>query len=103
MANTITKRPRLSRRLFLKGLSAAQSSVVVGLPPLVSMFNSHGTAYAASPMRTRQHAGGEAVRALVQRQRDPGAVLDSGPDRRGLRHDAVPESAGAAAERRPRD
>ena len=49
MANPITKRPRLSRRLFLKGLSAAQSSVIVGLPPLVSMFNSHGTAYAASP------------------------------------------------------
>ena len=48
MANTITKRTRLSRRLFLKGLSAAQSTVVVGLPPLVSMFNSHGTAYAAS-------------------------------------------------------
>ena len=51
MANTITKRTRLSRRLFLKGLSAAQSSVVVGLPPLVSMFNSHGTAYAASRRR----------------------------------------------------
>jgi hypothetical protein len=49
MANAITKRARLSRRLFLKGLSAAQSSVVVGLPPLVSMFNAHGTAYAATP------------------------------------------------------
>src|SRR3954462_6644819 len=48
MANIITKRTRLSRRLFLKGLSAAQSTVVLGLPPLVSMFNSHGTAYAAS-------------------------------------------------------
>ena len=53
MANTITKRTRLSRRLFLKGLSAAQSTVVVGLPPLVSMFNSHGTAYAASAHRSR--------------------------------------------------
>ena len=47
MTNVITKRQRLSRRIFLKGLSAAQSAVTVGLPPLVSMFNSHGTAYAA--------------------------------------------------------
>ena len=47
MANVITRRPRLSRRLFLRGLTAAQAPVVVGLPPLVSMFNSTGTAYAA--------------------------------------------------------
>jgi hypothetical protein len=31
----------------LKGLTAAGAPVVVGLPPLVSMFNSVGTAYAA--------------------------------------------------------
>jgi len=37
----------LSRRIFLKGLTAAQFPVVVGLPPLISMFNSTGTAYAA--------------------------------------------------------
>jgi len=43
MANVITKRVRLSRRMLLKGLT----NVVVGLPPLVSMFNSNGTAYAA--------------------------------------------------------
>src|ERR1700754_204017 len=43
MANVITKRVRLSRRMLLKGLT----KVVVGLPPLVSMFNSNGTAYAA--------------------------------------------------------
>lgn len=47
MSNVITKRQRLSRRTLLKGLSVAQSAVTVGLPPLVSMFNSHGTAYAA--------------------------------------------------------
>jgi hypothetical protein len=47
MTNVITRRQRLSRRIFLKGLSAAQSAVTVGLPPLVSMFNSNGTAYAA--------------------------------------------------------
>ena len=47
MPNVITKRSRLSRRIFLKGLSVAQAPVLVGLPPLVSMFNSTGTAYAA--------------------------------------------------------
>ena len=47
MPNVITKRLRLSRRRFLAGLTAAQSTVVLGLPPLVSMFNSAGTAYAA--------------------------------------------------------
>src|SRR5580704_17700016 len=46
MSHVITKRSRLSRRIFLKGLSMAQP-VVVGLPPLISMFNSAGTAYAA--------------------------------------------------------
>ena len=47
MTNVITKRQRLSRRTLLTGLSIARSAVAVGLPPLASMFNSHGTAYAA--------------------------------------------------------
>jgi hypothetical protein len=47
MSQIITKRTRLSRRTFLKGLTATQASVIVGLPPLISMFNSTGTAYAA--------------------------------------------------------
>ena len=47
MSQVITKRPRLSRRLFLQGLTASQAPVMVGLPPLISMFNSTGTAYAA--------------------------------------------------------
>ena len=47
MSNVITKRSRLSRRRFLKGLTLAGGAVQVGLPPLVSMFNSTGTAYAA--------------------------------------------------------
>jgi hypothetical protein len=37
----------MSRRALLKGLTAAGAPIAVGLPPLVSMFNSHGTAYAA--------------------------------------------------------
>src|SRR5262245_36926012 len=47
MSQVITRRARFSRRAILKGLTAAGSRIVVGLPPLVSMFNSTGTAYAA--------------------------------------------------------
>ena len=49
MSQIITKRFRLSRRFFLKGLTFSHAPVVVGLPPLISMFNAAGTAYAASP------------------------------------------------------
>ncbi len=54
MANVITKRPRVSRRLFLKGITATQATVAVGLPPLISMFNSAGTAYAADVNPAKQ-------------------------------------------------
>jgi hypothetical protein len=47
MSQIITKRVRLSRRIFLKGLTAAHVPAIVGIPPLISMFNSTGTAYAA--------------------------------------------------------
>lgn len=55
MPSTITKRVRTSRRTLLKGLTAAGAPITVGLPPLVSMFNSTGTAYAAAskPIETR--------------------------------------------------
>jgi hypothetical protein len=53
MSHVITKRNRLSRRIFLKGLTLAQAPVVVGIPPLVSMFNSTGTAYAAESAATK--------------------------------------------------
>jgi hypothetical protein len=46
MSQVITKRVRISRRRLLKGLTLSGSSIWVGLPPLVSMFNSWGTAYA---------------------------------------------------------
>src|SRR3954454_21640216 len=47
MSHVIAKRSRVSRRHFLKGLTAAGAAVQVGLPPLVSMMNSLGTAYGA--------------------------------------------------------
>ena len=47
MSQVITNRIRISRRSLLKGLTAAGGPILVGLPPLVSMFNSVGTAYAA--------------------------------------------------------
>jgi hypothetical protein len=57
MSQVITKRIRTSRRQLLKGLTLAGARITVGLPPLVSMFNSLGTAYAAEaapkPIETR--------------------------------------------------
>jgi hypothetical protein len=38
----------LSRRRFLRGLSVTGAVIRVGLPPLAAMFNSNGTAYAAT-------------------------------------------------------
>ena len=55
MSQVITKRARLSRRIFLKGLTAAQLPVIVGIPPLISMFNSTGTAYAADAPARATH------------------------------------------------
>ena len=56
MSQVITNRVRLSRRAILKGLTAAGSQIAVGLPPLVSMFNSQGTAYAADGGRSPSKA-----------------------------------------------
>src|ERR1700733_587080 len=47
MSQVITKRKRVSRRRFLRGLTLSGSAITVGLPPLVAMFNSTGTAYAS--------------------------------------------------------
>jgi hypothetical protein len=59
MSQVITKRFRLSRRLFLKGAQA-----MVGLPPLISMFNATGTAYAATT-KTPGSAGGAIPKRFV--------------------------------------
>src|SRR5262245_59270965 len=37
----------LSRRTFLRGITATGALVQVGLPPLMAMFDFNGTAYAA--------------------------------------------------------
>jgi len=47
MSHVIIKRSRVSRRRFLKGATLAGAAIRIGLPPLVTMFNSSGTAYAA--------------------------------------------------------
>ncbi|MFN3324234.1 MAG: DUF1552 domain-containing protein [Bryobacteraceae bacterium] len=52
MPAVITKQRSLSRRLFLRGLTAlTQAPVWIGVPPLAAMFNSNGTAYAAAPAK----------------------------------------------------
>jgi hypothetical protein len=48
MSQVITSRIRTSRRALLKGITAAGARIAIGLPPLVSMFNSTGTAYAGA-------------------------------------------------------
>src|SRR6266542_5743984 len=47
MSHVITRRARLSRRVFLKGITLSGAPISVGLPPLVAMFNGNGTVYAA--------------------------------------------------------
>jgi hypothetical protein len=47
---------QLSRRKFLKGLSATGAVARVGLPPLAAMFNLNGTAYAADAASASAHA-----------------------------------------------
>ncbi len=47
MSHVITRRASISRRKLLKGLTVSGTGIWVGLPPLVAMFNSTGTAYAA--------------------------------------------------------
>ncbi len=59
MSQVITNRLRTSRRSLLKGITVAGAQIVVGLPPLVSMFNSAGTAYAATPATTAIAKAGE--------------------------------------------
>jgi Protein of unknown function (DUF1552). len=54
MSEIITKRLRISRRRFLSGAALSGAAIRIGLPPLVSMFNSQGTAYAAEqPIESR--------------------------------------------------
>jgi hypothetical protein len=56
MSQIITSRVRTSRRALLKGLTAAGARIAIGVPPLVSMFNSTGTAYAATPEKAAAKA-----------------------------------------------
>jgi hypothetical protein len=51
MSHVITKRASVSRRKLLKGFTLT-GGAWIGLPPLVSMFNSTGTAYAAERAAT---------------------------------------------------
>ena len=44
----------ISRRTFLRGAGLSGAAVQIGLPPLVAMFNSSGTAYAAETKRANR-------------------------------------------------
>src|SRR5437762_4842900 len=43
----MARKVRLSRRMFLRGVSLCGGAIRLGLPPLEAMFNSTGTSYAA--------------------------------------------------------
>lgn len=43
----MAQKVRLSRRMFLRGVSLCGGALRIGLPPLEAMFNSTGTSYAA--------------------------------------------------------
>ena len=63
MSHVITKRARLSRRVFLKGVTLSGAPISIGIPPLAMMFNANGTAYAAEPA------------AVVTKAAEPAAVV----------------------------
>jgi hypothetical protein len=60
MSQVITKRSRISRRRLLRGFTLS-GGAWVGLPPLVAMFNSAGSAYAAEPT-----LGGKVAEAPIE-------------------------------------
>ena len=99
MSQVITKRFRVSRRRFLQGLTLTGTAVQIGLPPLVSMFNSTGTAYAAEgvakPIESRFvfwfNGNG-----IPERYWIPG---ETGPD---FHLSPVPQPAGPLPQRHPR-
>ena len=100
VSQVITKRARVSRRAFLKGVTLSGTAIQVGLPPLVSMFNSQGPLRRWSTRAEGAEKGDrEPVRLLVQRKRHPGAILDPGRDGRDYRHAAVPLAARAISQR----
>src|SRR5579863_7262387 len=90
MSQVITKRPRLSRRTLLKGLTLSHASVVVGLPPLVSMFNAAGTAYAAERNPENEHGGAIAKRFVLWFNGNGIAERYWIPSRTGLDYDISP-------------
>ena len=66
MSQIITNRVRTSRRALLKGITAAGARIAIGLPPLVSMFNSTGTAYAAARAQRRRIPADPAVEKPIE-------------------------------------
>ena len=90
MSQVITKRPRLSRRTLLKGLTFSHASVIVGLPPLVSMFNAAGTAYAAERTPANEQGGAIAKRFVLWFNGNGIAERYWIPSRTGLDYDISP-------------
>jgi len=90
MSQVITDRVRVSRRSLLKEADGFPAhGLLVGLPPLVSMFNCPRDRV-CSAGRWGGEACRVALRPVVQRQRHSGALLDSAAGRRHVSDDALP-------------
>ncbi len=105
MSHVITKRASVSRRKLLKGFTLT-GGAWIGLPPLVSMFNSTGTAYAAERAAT-----GKVAEAPIENRFVLWFNGNGIPERywipaetgAGYTPDALPSTTGAFSERYPRD
>ncbi len=83
MSQVITKRSRVSRRAFLKGVTLSGTAIQVGLPPLVTMFNSHRNRYAADApgkAESRSRAGSSSGSTATASRSATGSRAETGRD-----------------------
>ena len=91
----------ISRRTFLRGAGLSGAAVQIGLPPLVAMFNSSGTAYAAETKR----GTGKAIESRFVLWFNGNGIVENYwmPHETGsdYRDHAMPEAASSLPERHP--
>ena len=109
MSQIITDRVRTSRRSLLKGITAAGARIAIGLPPLVSMFNSTRHRLCRGTDRHSRHSCSQAVEKPIESRFVLWFNGNGIPERywipseegTRLRTDAVPGPAGGVAQRCP--
>ena len=102
MSQVITKRVQAFAPALAEGLTLPGARIAVGLPPLVAMFNSTGTAYARRPAtvaESRSRAASCSGSTATASRSATGFPRETGAD---YRPDALPRAAGAVPQRHPR-